>query len=173
MNAKEHLLRRAIFIAFSIVLLLTGATSWAQSQVTGRVTDVNGQPLGFVTVIVKGTTTATNSADNGTFILNNVNLNGTLVFSSIGYKTMEVPINGRSVVNVTLQEESLVLEELIVTALGISREKKALGYAVQNVKGDELQKVRSANIVSSLSGRVAGVQIKAASGQMGGEQKLM
>ncbi len=172
MNAKEHLLRRAIFIAFSIVLLLTGATSWAQSQVTGRVTDVNGQPLGFVTVIVKGTTTATNSADNGTFILNNVNLNGTLVFSSIGYKTMEVPINGRSVVNVTLQEESLVLEELIVTALGISREKKALGYAVQNVKGDELQKVRSANIVSSLSGRVAGVQIKAASGQMGGGAKI-
>ncbi len=95
-----------------------------------------------------------------------------LSVSSIGYKTQEIALNGRASVEIVLEEDALLINELVVTALGISREKKALGYAVQDVKGEELQKVRTSNVVSALAGRVAGVQISAASGQMGGGAKI-
>lgn len=172
MNVKENFTRVGKFIAFTLVLLLAGVSSWAQGRVTGKVIDVNGQPLGFVTVVVKGTTIATNTADNGTFTFSNVQSDRSLIVSSIGYRTQEVALNGRAYVEIVLEEDAIKIDELVVTALGISREKKALGYAVQDVKGDELQKVRTSNVVSALTGRVAGVQIKAASGQMGGGAKI-
>jgi TonB-linked SusC/RagA family outer membrane protein len=87
-------------------------------------------------------------------------------------KKIEVEIAGRSVINGIMESDILGLDEVIVTALGISREKKALGYAVQDVKGDELAKVRTQNIVSTLSGRIAGVQITSSSGQIGGGSKI-
>ena len=172
MNVKEHLKGVSKLFALTLLLLTVGVYSWAQVRVTGKVIDVNGQPLGFVTVVLKGTTSATNTAENGTFTLNNVPSNGALIVSSIGYKTIEVVLNGRAYVEMVLEEDAIRIDELVVTALGISREKKALGYAVQDVKGDELQKVRTSNVVSALSGRVAGVQISAASGQMGGGAKI-
>ena len=88
MNVREHFKRVSKLYALTLILLLSGVCSWAQVRVTGKVIDVNGQPMGFVTVIVKGTTSlATNSADNGTFTLNNVPNNAVLIASSIGYKT--------------------------------------------------------------------------------------
>lgn len=172
MNVKEHLKGVSKLFALTLLLLFAGVCSWAQVRVTGKVIDVNGQPLGFVTVVVKGTTTATNTAENGTFTFTSVPANGSLIVSSIGYKTQEVLLNGRAYVEVVLEEDAISIDELVVTALGISREKKALGYAVQDVKGDELQKVRTSNVVSALSGRVAGVQVAASSGQMGGGAKI-
>ena len=163
MNVKEHLKGVSKLFALTLLLLFAGVCSWAQVRVTGKVIDVNGQPLGFVTVVVKGTTTATNTAENGTFTFTSVPANGALIVSSIGYKTQEVLLNGRAYVEVVLEEDAISIDELVVTALGISREKKALGYAVQDVKGDELQKVRTSNVVSALSGRVAGVQVAASS----------
>jgi len=173
MNVREHFKRVSKLYALTLILLLSGVCSWAQVRVTGKVIDVNGQPMGFVTVIVKGTTSlATNSADNGTFTLNNVPNNAVLIASSIGYKTQEVALNGRAYIEIVMEENAISIDEVVVTALGISRSKKALGYAVQDVKGDELQKVRTQNVVSALSGRVAGVQVAAASGQMGGGAKI-
>ena len=172
MNVKENFTRVGKLIAVTLLLLLAGVSSWAQGRITGKVIDVNGQPLGFVTVVVKGTTTATNTAENGTFTFNNVQNDASLIVSSIGYRTQEIALNGRAYVEIVLEEDAIKIDELVVTALGISREKKALGYAVQDVKGDELQKVRTTNVVSALSGRVAGVQIQAASGQMGGGAKI-
>jgi len=172
MNVKEQLQERGKYFVLSLLLLFVGVCSWAQVRVTGKVIDVNSQPLGFATVVVKGTTTATNTAEDGTFIINNVPSNGSLIVSSIGYKTQEVLLSGRAVVEIVLEEEAFKIDELVVTALGISRQKKALGYAVQDVKGEELQKVRTTNVISSLSGRVAGVQITTASGQLGGGAKI-
>ena len=172
MNVKENFTRVGKLIAVTLVLLLAGVSSWAQVRVTGKVVDVNGQPQSFVTVVVKGTTNATNTADNGTFAFSNIQSNASLIVSSIGYRTQEVALNGRAYVEIIIEEDAIKIDELVVTALGISREKKALGYAVQDVKGDELQKVRTNNVVSALAGRVAGVQIQTASGQMGGGAKI-
>lgn len=172
MNANEYLNRASKLILLTLVFLFIGTQSWAQGRVTGKVVDVNGQPIGFVTVLIKGTTTGTSTADNGTYTINNVPSNSTLVFSIIGFKTAEFALNGKTSIDVVLEEDALRIGEVVVTALGISREKKALGYAVQDVKGEELQKVRTSNVVSALSGRVAGVQIATATGQMGGGAKI-
>jgi len=131
MNVKEHLKGVSKLFALTLLLLTVGVYSWAQVRITGKVIDVNGQPLGFVTVVLKGTTSATNTAENGTFTLNNVPSNGALIVSSIGYKTIEVALNGRAYVEMVLEEDAIRIDELVVTALGISREKKALGYAVK------------------------------------------
>ena len=142
-------------------------------QITGTVTSTeDGMPIPGVSVMVKGTTIGTSTDIDGKYSLGVPQSATTLVFSFVGIKTQEVVIAGRTVIDVVLEPETLALEEIVVTALGITREKKALGYAVQDVKGEELAKVRTSNIVSTLSGRVAGVQITSATGQMGGGARI-
>ncbi len=90
-----------------------------------------------------------------------------MVFSAIGMETQKVQVNGRAVVNVVLSESAVMLEELVVTALGIKKERKALGYAVQELKSEELLKNKQPNIINSLAGKVAGVNITQSSGAAG------
>ena len=140
-------------------------------HIRGIVTDASDNAaLPGAFIAVKGTQTVTSTLNDGTYSLTAPS-NGTLVFSFIGMTTHEVPIQGREVINVALTSANL-LEEVVVTGLGVSREKKALGYAVQQVGSEEFTRARTGNVVSSLSGRVAGVQITAASGQMGGGAKI-
>ncbi len=142
-------------------------------RITGTVTSSeDGMPIPGVSVVVKGTTTGGITNIDGKYELNAPTNAQTLMFSFVGMKTQEVAINGRTVIDVVLLSETKEIEEVVVTALGVTRQKKALGYAVQDVKGDELAKVRTQNVVSSLSGRVAGVQITTATGQMGGGAKI-
>ncbi len=172
MNVKEHLQGTSKYFALSLLLLFVGVSSWAQVRVTGKVIDVNGQPLGFATVVVKGTTTATNTAENGTFVVNSMPANGSLVVSSIGYKTQEVLLNGRVIVEIVLEEEAFKLEELVVTAFGISKEKKALGYAVQDVKAEQLTQGANISLSGALQGKVSGLEIMPSSGMPGASSKI-
>lgn len=129
--------------------------------VQGQVTDAAGQPLPGVSVSLKGTATGTVTDLNGRFTLNSGNAEKpVLVLSYIGYITQEVAVGGRTFVEVALQEDTKALSEVVVTALGIKKEKKALGYAVQEVQGEDLVKAREGNAINNLVGKVAGLSIK-------------
>ncbi|HOW21503.1 MAG TPA: SusC/RagA family TonB-linked outer membrane protein [Tenuifilaceae bacterium] len=156
-------------------LLLVGITM-AQAQtvrITGTVTSSeDGMPMPGVSVIVPGTTIGASTNIDGKYEINVPTTAASLSFSFVGYATQVVAIAGRSVIDVVMKTEAIQMDEVVVAALGITREKKALGYAVQDVKGEELAQIRTQNVISSLSGRVAGVQITSASGQMGGGAKI-
>jgi TonB-linked SusC/RagA family outer membrane protein len=139
-----------------------------ENTISGTVVDTNGVPLPGVSVYVKGTTIGISTNLDGFYSFIIPDNAGILVFSYLGTTTQEIPIDGRSTINVTLVEESLGVDEVVVTALGIKREKKSLGYSVQEVKGDELTKAKELDVVNSLSGKVAGVNITQGSGDLGG-----
>ncbi len=136
-------------------------------QISGKVTGAgDGSALPGVSVVVKGTTIGTTTNIDGNFELSTPQ-NASLVFSFIGMKTKEVSIEGRPIINVGMEMETTGLEEVVVTALGISKEKKALGYAVQDVGAEELNRTQNTNVVNSLAGKVAGVNINSSSGVAG------
>lgn len=140
--------------------LLSGQAIWAQNKtITGTVTGAaDGVPLPGVTVMVKGTSTGTSTDFEGNYSLS-VPSEGVLVFSYVGFATQEVNMAGKTVINVTLTEDTQQLDEVVVTALGIKRETKSLGYSLQEVKGSDLVEARENNVANSLSGKVAGLQI--------------
>ncbi|MCL2726864.1 MAG: SusC/RagA family TonB-linked outer membrane protein, partial [Bacteroidales bacterium] len=140
-------------------------------QVKGVVTDaMDNSTLPGVVITVKGTNTVVSTLNDGSYTVS-AQANSVLVFSFIGMTPQEVAVQGREVINVVLSS-STVLDEVVVTALGITRERKSLGYAVQAVDGEEFSKIRTGNVVNSLAGRVAGVQIVSSSGQLGGGAKV-
>ena len=128
--------------------------------ISGKVTDAStGEPLPFVTVTVKNTTFGQVTDVNGDYSLIVPDNAEALIFSFVGYLNVEEEIGNRTVINVVMSENVTSLDEIVVTALGVEREQKALGYAVQEVQGDELTQARETNVVNSLAGRVAGVQV--------------
>ena len=140
-------------------------------KVTGTVTDGEGVPLPGVTVVIQGTTMGAITDFDGKYQLN-VSSGDVLVFSFVGMAPQEFVYAGEETLDVTLQPDQLQVEEVVVTALGIRREKKALGYSVQDVKADELTQTGDANLVSSLQGKVAGVQINQSGGGLGGTSRI-
>lgn len=143
-------------------------------QITGVVTSAeDGLPIPGASVQVKGTTIGVATDAQGSFTLVVPQNATTLEFGFIGFKTQEVLIAGRTVINVVLELDAIALEEIVVTSLGISREKKSLGYAVQEVRGDDLAKAKEMNIVNSLSGKIAGVQITNSSGAVGSSSRIV
>jgi TonB-dependent SusC/RagA subfamily outer membrane receptor len=148
-----------------LVCLLSLQSMYAQTTVTGTITDaLDGNPLPGVSVVVKGTSIGVASDFDGNYLIEMENSNAILVFSFVGYSNKETSINGRSVINVTLDESAESLDEVVVTALGISREKKALGYAVSELQSDEINTVKTANVATSLVGKVAGVVVNESGG---------
>lgn len=150
-------------IVFLIVLLFT-CTQFvlAQTTITGVVTSADdGQPIPGAAVQVKGTTVGVTTDVNGRYSLRVPEDAEVLQFSFVGMATKDVTIGTQTVINVILETEALDIEGVVVTALGISREKKSLGYATQQVSGDEMNRVRTDNFINNLSGRAAGVQIRA------------
>ena len=137
---------------------------------TGTVVDAMGPVIG-ASVVVKGTTNGTITDFDGNFSIPNVKKGTVLEISFVGYTTKEVTWNGAAL-NVTLEEDTQQLEEVVVTALGIKREKKALGYAMQEVKGDALVAARETNVANALSGKVSGVQIIRSSNGPAGSSKI-
>jgi len=130
-----------------------------QSEITGRVTDELGAPLPGVSVQVKGTTQGTQTDLEGNFSLRVTGENVSLVFSLIGYQEEEIDVGQRTVINVRLKSDVEALEEVVVTALGITKEAKALAYTTQNIKGEDLSRVKDMNYINSLAGKVAGAII--------------
>lgn len=137
-------------------------------QAVGVVTDKTGEPIIGANVIVKGTTNGTITDLDGNFKLDNVPMNATLQFSYIGFNTQDIQFTGQPSINIQLVDDTQALDEVVVTALGIKREKKALGYSMTELKADELTQTRDVNIANGLAGKVAGVQIKqSGTGAMG------
>ncbi|TDN84320.1 TonB-linked SusC/RagA family outer membrane protein [Salegentibacter sp. 24] len=144
-----------------------------QREVTGTVTGASdGMTLPGVTVLVKGTNNGTVTDMEGNYAID-VDEDAVLVFSSIGFQKQEVPVNGRSVINVTMSEDLEGLDEVVVTSLGIEREKKALGYAVQEIQGEDITKTNQPNIVNALQGQTAGVQITNSGGAPGQSARIV
>ena len=151
-----------------VLFVFIGSTLLAQTKViTGTVTDDNGAPLPGVNVVVKGTTVGTITDADGKYSLSVPADAKTLQFLFVGMKTQEVTIGDQTTIDVTLQPDVLGLDEVVVTGLGTNRTKKALGYAVQDVKGDQLTIGQPENFANALQGRVAGVQITNSSGAVG------
>ena len=164
---------RQNYMLATLLLLLTTITLHAQSRkITGKVITEGGQPLPGVSVFIKGTGTGTATAADGTYALQPPDTATQLTFSLIGMETQTVLINGQSSINIILHAADKQLQEVVVTALGISRSKKALGYAVQEVKSAELQ-TRPTNALSALSGKVAGLQVITSGGNMGGSSRVL
>lgn len=141
--------------------------------IRGKVVDDTGEPLAGVSILLKGTTTGTTTDADGNYSLTVPEGTGTLVFSFIGFSAQEVSIDNRNVIDVILVPDITALEEVVVTALGISRAERSLGYATQQVKGENLTFTKEQNVIGSLAGKIAGVQVTGSSGaSMGGTQKI-
>ncbi|QHT65989.1 SusC/RagA family TonB-linked outer membrane protein [Rhodocytophaga rosea] len=147
---------------------------WAQTRtVTGTVRGAtDNSPLPGVNVIVKGTNSGTTTGGDGAYSLP-VPENATLVFSFIGFKTQEIAVGNQTALDVKLAEDVTSLTEVVVTALGIEREAKSLGYAASTVNNVELTRGRSASVMNSLQGKIAGVNISTASGAPGASTKVI
>lgn len=164
---------KKIKVFLSVVLLSLSALAFAQNiTVSGRITDAsNGESVPMATVLVKGTATGVVADLEGNYSIK-VAKSATLVFSSVGYTTVETPISGRAKIDVALSPDAQYLDDVVVTALGISREKKSLGYAVQDLKSDELVQAAATSLSSALTGKLSGVDIVASSGMPGASAKI-
>ena len=139
---------------------------------TGVVVDATGETVIGASVVVKGTTNGTITGIDGDFSLSGVNKGDIIQISFVGYQTVEIAWDGNPI-NVTLQDDTQTLQEVVVTALGIKREKKALGYAQQELKGDALVASRESNLTNALSGKVSGLQVVRGSGGPGSSSKIV
>jgi len=148
--------------------MLLSISLLAQQTVTGTVTTADG-PLPGATIVVKGTSTGITTDFDGNFSIE-ASASDVLVASFVGYATQESSVDSSSQIDFVLQEGQL-LDEVVITALGISREKKSLGYAVTEVAGDNVNTIKDNNLANSLSGKVAGLQITQ-SGSLGSGSRV-
>ena len=146
--------------------------SQQNGKVTGTVEDDFG-PVTGASVVVKGTTNGTITDMDGNFTLEGVKNGDVIQISFIGYSTMEITYTGQPVGVIKLAEDTQKLDEVVVTALGMKRSEKSLGYAMQELKGDALLDSRESNIANALSGKVSGLQVVRSSGSVGGSSKIV
>jgi TonB-linked SusC/RagA family outer membrane protein len=157
---------------FVLFLALAAQISFAQERVvSGTASDTAGMPLPGVSVAVKGTQTGTQTNFDGKFSIK-ATPSQVLIFSFIGMKTQEISASSEKI-NVNLQDDSQTLEEVVVTALGISKSEKTLGYAVSKVSKDEISKSGEQNVLQALAGKAAGVQVIGSGGTPGASTKII
>ncbi|MDO8993671.1 MAG: carboxypeptidase-like regulatory domain-containing protein, partial [Daejeonella sp.] len=145
----------------------------ADILIRGQVTDSKGETLPGVSIKIKGTNTGATTDLDGKYSINVPDNGSVLVFTYIGYNTQELVVGDRTTINIQLETANTVLNEVVVTALGISRESKSLTYSAQNVKGEELTKATGTNVVNALQGKVAGMTITRGSGGVGGGSTVL
>ena len=161
---------KKLSLVVGLVLFCVG--SILAQTVSGSIIDQNGDPLLGASILVKGTSVGTVTDLDGNFSINLPENGEVLVVSYTGFSTQEIVVGNQTSFKITLQE-GVTLNEAVVTALGVEREEKALGYAVQEVGGDQVSLTNDVNVVSSLSGKVAGVQVLSSSGaSLGGSAKI-
>ncbi len=176
---------RSAFTSLLLVFLLAGQTYAADPlssstnsgtflalTVQGTVTDQAGAPLAGVSITIKGTNKGTMSDAAGSFRIENVDESATLVVSIVGYHQQEIAVSGKSRINIVLLEDKQSMDEVVVTALGIKREAKALGYSVTKVDGADLTTVREPNFGAALRGKVAGVNITTTNSGLGSSTRM-
>lgn len=166
---------RYIKILNSILFFLAFGLLYSQGQtITGVVTSESDQfELPGVSIVVKGTSIGTATDAFGKYSLQVPTSSDTLVFSFVGYKRKHVAINSRNIINISLSEESTQLDEIVVTALGIKRDKKTLGYSFEEIDGSSIQKAKEISLINSLSGRVAGLSVSATNGGAASSSRIV
>ena len=172
-----------LIIVFSISNVMAGAlensiianTSKSELQqkvVTGKITDTKGAVLPGVNISLKGTLIGTIADMEGKYSIPVPEGNPTLVFSFIGFTSQEIAVSGNNTIDVKLSEELTVLNEVVVTALGIKKEAKRIGYSTATVNNENITTNRTINVGNSLEGKVAGLNISAPAGGPGGSSKI-
>lgn len=160
------------YFLFLKLFLVTFLMMAQEKTITGTVTDKDNLPLPGVSIVVTGTTNGTQTDFDGNFTIN-ANQGDVLRFSYIGQTTVNATVGASNTINIQMEEDAQALEEVVVTALGISREKKSLGYSTQEVSGDQLAETRNSNALNSLSGKIAGVQVSNSTGSLGGSSRIL
>ncbi len=163
--------RSVIFLSLFLSACLM---AFAQDKkiVSGNVKDAEGNPVPGISVQEKGTKNGAITDGTGNFKLS-MAPDGTLLLSGIGFLSQEISVAGKTTINVTLAADNKNLGEVVVTALGIKREKKSLGYALQEVSGESLTSARETNVTNALSGKVAGLQVMRSSNGPAGSSKIV
>ena len=161
-------MRNFILIAIGLVVL-SATLNAQQNTITGKVTGAeDGMEVIGATIVIKGRSTSGTISDyEGNYQIS-VSPEDTLIFSFVGFATLEIPVRERTSIDVSLSEDNILIEEVMVTALGMKREEKSLGYSIQKVNGEEVAKVKEIEVVNALSGKVSGVNIIQSDGQIGG-----
>ncbi len=163
-------MKRILLLSFAMLMAISVA--WAQQAVTGRVVSkADGQGLPGVAVRVQGTGTGAVTDIDGRYRVDVPSGNATLVYSFVGFVEQTIPVQNRSVIDVTLAEDVETLSEVVVTAMNVSREKASLGYSQQTLDAEAVTKVKQDNFINSLSGKVAGVNIRT-NNTMGGSTNI-
>lgn len=161
-------MRNSFTLIFLLLVCWATSASAQGTLVSGNVTGAEeGMALPGVSVIVKGTTTGTSTDASGNYQIRVPDNNAVLVFRFLGYQPREVTVGSQSVINVSLGTDSEQLGEVVVTAMGISREKKSLGYATQEVDAEDITRNKQPNVLNALQGKVAGAQISSTGGAPG------
>lgn len=157
----------------TLLLAFVVQLTFAQEKtISGTISDNSGLPLPGATVLVKGTATGTSSDFDGNYSIK-ANQGATLVYSFVGYSTKEVKVGASNKINISMEEDAAALEEVVVTALGIRREARSIGYAVSTVKSEDLNEVRETNVLSALQGKASGLLISNQSGNVGGSTRIL
>ena len=144
-----------------------------ERTVTGTVTDEDNQGIPGVNVVLKGTTFGSVTDNDGNYVISLPEEGGTLMFSFIGMSTQEVLVGSRSLIDIVLMQDATQMSEIIVSSLGIERDKKSLGYFAQEIKGDKIVAARETNFLNNISGRVAGVDIQKTGNGPGGTTGIL
>ncbi len=165
--------KKILFVFLAMLISCGSLLAQVKHTITGVVTDADGKPVPGVTITVKGTATAVSTDENGHYSIQADN-SAVLEASSVGYVDQDIKIGGNDTVNITLVSTGGKTEgEVVVTALGIKRERKSLGYAVQEVKGQALVEAREPNLVNDLSGKVAGLQVVRSGNGVSGSSQIV
>ncbi|MEO9512921.1 MAG: SusC/RagA family TonB-linked outer membrane protein [Flavobacteriaceae bacterium] len=154
------------------MVLLIGVNNQAQQTVSGKVTDTNNVPIPFVNIILIGSEIGTTTGEDGLYSLEVPSAFTVLKFTVLGYRTHIVPIHSRTTVNVQLDESSEQLEEVVLTALGLKRETKELGYVVQSLDAKGVTEVKAVNFLDNLAGKLAGVTISQGATGVGSTSRI-
>jgi len=169
---NQKLLLKKIIFSCICALFICG-TAYSQSIVLkGKVSDTKGIGLPGVSVRIKGTTKGTLTGGDGTFSIPYTS-NSTLIISAISYTTKEVLLTAQKTLNIAIEEDNQDLDEVVVTALGIKREKRMLTYSSTEIKSDELVQTKEPNLVNALAGKASGVQITSSSGSPGASSRIV
>lgn len=170
-NAMNKFTKKLLLFSFFCCCAMM---SFAQQKtITGTIKDNNGVPVANASVIVKGTNNGTASDANGNFSIEANGSNPVLEISSVNFKTQEVSVGKQNHIEISLEKGSAALQEVVVTALGIERSKKSLGYSVQQVSGQTLTEAREPNLVNDLTGKVSGLQVVRSGNGPGGSSQIL
>lgn len=160
------------FIAFTAALFIYTGSLAQTKLVKGKVQDENGGPVPKASVLLKGTKSGTSTGDDGSFQLS-VPTNATLIITAIGYNRSEIKTGAQEFITVSLTPDGRALNEVVVTALGVKREKRNLTFSSQEIRTDELIRAKEPNILNAMTGKVAGVQITSSSGTPGASSRIV